>query len=133
MMPFINALAESIADLHLNGAAGAREISEAALDLASRRGGKKEISLLSYAVKRVLKRRGPLQAKAEVPFPIDEKYIKTIKETISNSIGKPVELEVKEDRDLIGGARLTVGDERIDLSLKGALQSFSLSSSPFQK
>lgn len=44
-----------------------------------------------------------------------------IRAMLEKKLGKSVELTEKADTSLIGGAVLTFGDERIDLSVKGSL------------
>lgn len=53
----------------------------------------------------------------------DNKTLQEIKEKLSRQIGKKLELDEKEDKSLIGGYVLQLGDKVIDGSLKGRLQS----------
>lgn len=46
---------------------------------------------------------------------------------IEKKTGRKVDIRQKADSSLIGGAIVQYGDERIDLSLQGALQHFTLS------
>lgn len=51
----------------------------------------------------------------------DSRTLNEIKTRLQSSIGKTVELDEKEDKSLIGGYMLQVGDRIIDGSLKGRL------------
>jgi hypothetical protein len=42
--------------------------------------------------------------------------------SIEKAVGKRVELSVRKDATLLGGALLQIGDERFDASLRGALE-----------
>lgn len=52
----------------------------------------------------------------------EEKALQQIKEKLSRQLGKTLELTEKEDKSLIGGYILQLGDKVIDGSLKGRLQ-----------
>ena len=54
---------------------------------------------------------------------IDEAAVEKIKDRIKNKIGKRVDLSVQVDKSLIGGYVLRIGDQVIDGSLRGRLQS----------
>lgn len=45
-----------------------------------------------------------------------------VADTLKKKLGHPIEIEERADPTMIGGAVLWVGDERIDMSLRGALQ-----------
>jgi F-type H+-transporting ATPase subunit delta len=53
----------------------------------------------------------------------DSRVISEIKARLHEKLGKTVELSEKEDKSLIGGYVLRIGDSIIDGSLKGRLQS----------
>lgn len=57
----------------------------------------------------------------------DSRLLADIKRKLGEKLGKTVELEEKEDKTLIGGFLLQVGDQVIDGSLKGRLQSIEKS------
>jgi F-type H+-transporting ATPase subunit delta len=52
----------------------------------------------------------------------DAKTLQQIKEKLAKQLGKTLELDEKEDKSLIGGYVLQLGDQVIDGSLKGRLQ-----------
>jgi F-type H+-transporting ATPase subunit delta len=54
--------------------------------------------------------------------PPDARALAEIKERLQEKLGKTIELSEKEDKSLIGGFMLRVGDQIIDGSLKGRLQ-----------
>ncbi len=54
---------------------------------------------------------------------LDGATVEKIKKKIADKLGKKLELDVKVDQSLIGGAVLRLGDEVIDGSLLGKLQS----------
>ncbi|HEY9784219.1 MAG TPA: ATP synthase F1 subunit delta, partial [Candidatus Obscuribacterales bacterium] len=54
--------------------------------------------------------------------PLSEDAVANIKARLVEHLGKRLELEVKVDKSLIGGAVLRLGDQVIDGSLKGKLK-----------
>jgi F-type H+-transporting ATPase subunit delta len=52
----------------------------------------------------------------------DSKTLQEIKDKLQKQLGKTLELSEKEDKSLIGGYLLQIGDQVIDGSLKGRLQ-----------
>jgi F-type H+-transporting ATPase subunit delta len=52
----------------------------------------------------------------------DDKTLRDIKEKLQKQLGKTIELKEREDKSLIGGYVLQLGDQVIDGSLKGRLQ-----------
>lgn len=57
----------------------------------------------------------------------DAKVVAEMKAKLAQKLGKQLELEEKEDKSLIGGFILRVGDQVIDGSLKGRLQAIEKS------
>lgn len=55
-------------------------------------------------------------------YPLDEKQISVISDAISKRLGKKVDINTKEDKDLIGGVIIRAGDSVIDASLQGRLK-----------
>jgi len=47
---------------------------------------------------------------------------KTIADALEKSLGRPVDLQERADASMIGGVILQFGDERIDMSVRGALE-----------
>lgn len=84
-------------------------------------------------VRRELQRRGrALFALLSTPGGASGAARSTLLATLEKTLAASVELEEKADATLLGGAVITVGDERLDMSLRGALQHLShhLRSSP---
>jgi hypothetical protein len=48
-------------------------------------------------------------------------FVQTIAKAIEQKTGRPVDVRQKADKRIIGGAVVQYGDERIDMSLRGAL------------
>ena len=48
-------------------------------------------------------------------------HAKKIESALGKALGRRVELEENAEKDLIGGAKITYGDERFDYTLHGAL------------
>jgi len=57
----------------------------------------------------------------------DSKTLNEIKERLAKQLGKTIELNEKEDKSLIGGYVLRIGDQVIDGSVKGRLQTIEKS------
>ncbi|MCZ6804706.1 MAG: F0F1 ATP synthase subunit delta [Proteobacteria bacterium] len=55
-------------------------------------------------------------------YPLDDAQISVISESISKRIGKKVDINTEEDKDLIGGVIIRAGDAVIDASLRGRLK-----------
>ncbi len=55
-------------------------------------------------------------------YPLDDAQISAISESISKRIGKKIDINTGEDKDLIGGVIIRVGDSVIDASLRGRLK-----------
>ncbi|MDR0588431.1 MAG: F0F1 ATP synthase subunit delta [Burkholderiales bacterium] len=66
-----------------------------------------------------------VQTRIETALPIDEAQIAAIKSILKERAGKGVETEVSVNPSLIGGVRLFVGDQVIDASVRGRLQSMA--------
>jgi F-type H+-transporting ATPase subunit delta len=62
-------------------------------------------------------------AKADIAsaFPLDDAELADIKAALEHKFGKRIEASVSVDPELIGGARITVGDRVIDASVQGQL------------
>lgn len=55
-------------------------------------------------------------------YPLDDAQVSVISEAISKRIGKKVDINTEEDKDLIGGVIIRAGDSVIDASLRGRLK-----------
>jgi len=55
-------------------------------------------------------------------YPLDENQIKEITESLSKRTGNKININIEEDKDLIGGVIIRVGDSVVDASLRGRLK-----------
>jgi len=55
-------------------------------------------------------------------YPLDDAQVNAISESISKRLGKKIDINTDEDKDLIGGVIIRVGDSVIDASLRGRLK-----------
>ena len=76
-----------------------------------------------YAQYNVLKneREGVLEAEIRSAFPLDNAQINGLVADVSKRFKRRVQPRVTLDKELIGGVRITVGDEVIDGSVRGRL------------
>jgi F-type H+-transporting ATPase subunit delta len=68
---------------------------------------------------------GVARAQIVSAFPVDDAQLRTLKTALEKRFGKKIEATVSVDPELIGGARVTVGDTVIDASVRGELQLMS--------
>ena len=67
-------------------------------------------------------REGVVEAEIRSAFPLDNAQVNGLVADISRRFKRRVQPRVTVDKDLIGGARITVGDEVIDGSVRGKLE-----------
>lgn len=72
-------------------------------------------------------KEGVLEAKVETAYPLNDTQQRDLIATLSARYGKTVNLSVQEVPDLIGGARILIGDDVIDGSVRGKLQTMAAS------
>lgn len=70
-------------------------------------------------------REGVLEAEIRSAFPLDNAQINGLVADISRRFKRRVQPRVTVDRELIGGVRITVGDEVIDGSVRGKLDNMA--------
>jgi len=58
-------------------------------------------------------------------FTLNEADIKAIKEKLKELLNRQIELEIEQDRSLIGGIKVFVDDQELDLSIGGQLKKMS--------
>ena len=68
---------------------------------------------------------GIARAQITSAFPIDERALDGLKTALERRFGKKIEATVSVDPQLIGGARIAVGDTVIDGSVQGELQALA--------
>lgn len=79
-----------------------------------------EIATLFEALKD--EREGVTEAKIESAFPLDDAALSQLVGDLELRFKRKVRPQVSVDRELIGGALITVGDEVIDGTVRGRLQ-----------
>lgn len=82
-----------------------------------------EISALFESLKN--EREGVVEATIESAFPLDDAALSQLVADLERRFKRKVRPQVNVDRDLIGGALIKVGDEVIDGSVRGRLQSMA--------
>ncbi|POA97515.1 F0F1 ATP synthase subunit delta [Chromobacterium sinusclupearum] len=68
-----------------------------------------------------------VDALVESAFVMSDDQKAELTRTLSKKYGKTVRLDVRENADLIGGVRVSVGDDVIDASVRGKLQAMAAS------
>ena len=68
---------------------------------------------------------GVAKARIDTAFPLSERELADIKAALEKHFGKKIEATVAVDPELIGGARITVGDTVIDGSVQAKLQAMA--------
>lgn len=68
-----------------------------------------------------LEREGVVDADIESAFPLDEAQVASLVADLEKKFKRKVSPHVRVDRELIGGVRVTVGDEVIDGSVRSKL------------
>jgi F-type H+-transporting ATPase subunit delta len=68
---------------------------------------------------------GVATARIDSAFPLTDAQLAELKEALEKRFGKKIEATVNVDPELVGGARITVGDTVIDASVRAQLQSMA--------
>jgi len=68
---------------------------------------------------------GVLEAKIVSALPITDEQVRTLLSALESKYGRKVRAEVEVDPDLIGGARIVVGDKVIDATVRGKLDAMA--------
>jgi len=68
---------------------------------------------------------GVATARIDSAFPLTDAQLAELKEALEHRFGKKIEATVNVDPELVGGARITVGDTVIDASVRAQLQSMA--------
>jgi len=66
---------------------------------------------------------GAAKAEIETAFPLTDAQLADMKSALEKRFGKRIEATVRVNKDLIGGARVSVGDAVIDASVRAKLDS----------
>ncbi|BEV73054.1 MULTISPECIES: F0F1 ATP synthase subunit delta [unclassified Paludibacterium] len=70
---------------------------------------------------------GAIEARVQTAFPLTDAQASDLVASLSKRYGKTVRLDVKVEPELIGGARVLVGDDVIDASVRGKLYALAAS------
>lgn len=93
------------------------------LKLVARNGKIREIKNIAASFRAVLSEAaGVATAKIESATPLAEKQIEELAAALQKLTGKKIAAEAAENPELLGGVKVTLGDELIDLSLAGKLK-----------
>jgi len=104
----------------------ASQALDAAVHLLEQHGQHSALRSLPRMLRQAQRRYGKSQmVRVEVPTQLTETEHKALVSTLEKASGRPVTLEEEAMPALIGGARLRVGDERLDASLSGDLSRLS--------
>ena len=68
---------------------------------------------------------GVATARIDSAFPLTDAQVADLKDALEKRFGKTIEATVNVDPELVGGARITVGDTVIDASVQAQLQSMA--------
>ena len=82
-----------------------------------------QISMLYEGLKDAVE--GVAKARIDTAFPLSDAQLAEIKAALERHFGKKIETTVAVDPELIGGARITVGDTVIDGSVQAKLQAMA--------
>ena len=70
---------------------------------------------------RINAQRGRADARVYSAYPIDEAALAELAQVLQQRFGRPLQLRVELQPELIGGVRVSVGDEVLDLSVRARL------------
>lgn len=82
------------------------------------------LGTLDWLVDAVAEERGWRVARVRSAFEIDAATRERLADTLRTLVGRPVELEVDLQADLLGGVLVEVGDLRVDATARGRLEAF---------
>ncbi|HKE41882.1 MAG TPA: F0F1 ATP synthase subunit delta [Casimicrobiaceae bacterium] len=68
---------------------------------------------------------GVARAHISSAFPLEDSQLAALKATLERRFGKKIETTISVDPELIGGAKIVVGDTVIDASVRGELQAMT--------
>lgn len=101
-------------------------VIDAFITFLSERGNTKLLRSLPSHVERAMQhRKGALPVVLLTPSGKDAEHAHELSSALEKALGKQVQIREHADASLIGGARVSVGDERWDFSLRTALDSAS--------
>lgn len=112
------ALAEIVSELP---SAKVEEAAFAAVDLLMREGRPQDLRIFPRLVRRVLRRLGLKSVEVETPSELSREDHTHLRSALEKALDRAVVIENSAHPSLIGGARIRIGDQRFDGSLRGAL------------
>jgi F-type H+-transporting ATPase subunit delta len=74
----------------------------------------------------VARHKGEVDAQVTAAEPLKKEHLEALKQTIAQSAGKNVQLDVKVDPSIIGGLKVKLGSRMVDASLKTKLNSIRI-------
>ena len=80
------------------------------------------VGTLDWLVDRVAEERGWRVARVRTALAIDPATAERLATSLRTLVGRPVELEVDTQPELLGGVLVEVGDLRVDATARGRLQ-----------
>jgi F0F1-type ATP synthase delta subunit len=106
------------------------QLADAAVMLC-REARMRQTKALPRMVKRMLKRYGALPVRVDVPLALSPKEQQEFAALFMQLLKMPLSVDFVERPSLIGGARIQIGDDRIDCSYRGALNQIPAAFSSF--
>lgn len=103
-------------------AVNASDIVQAVLALCKEHGGKPLLREVAEGLERELGGSGTLPVLLITPSGDAGELTKKITDLLEKKFDRPVALMLKADPAMIGGVVVQFGDERVDLSVRGALE-----------
>ncbi|MDD3066634.1 MAG: ATP synthase F1 subunit delta [Candidatus Gracilibacteria bacterium] len=91
------------------------------LKLLAQNGKMSEVKAVAESFQRVIAEAGVVSAKIESAVKLDKTQLEKITAALKKMTGKEITVETSENPALIGGIRISLGDEVIDLSTAGKL------------
>lgn len=106
-------------------APSASDVVATLVELSQKHGGKSFLRDVQSALAQELAGDGMIAVTLTTPTGNAGDLAKRIHEILEQKYNRPVQITEKAEPSLIGGAILQFGDERIDLSVRGALDQFA--------
>lgn len=118
----LHALARALTELALTlPAEQLPSLADAAMEYLSTHGRPHDAQKLPGIVRRFLRRHGPPSVTVETPDPLSAADRTVLADSFAEMLGRTISFHTRENQTLLGGARVQIGDDRFDFSLRGAL------------
>jgi F-type H+-transporting ATPase subunit delta len=102
----------------------AADVVQAVLELSKKNGGKAMLRDVIAALQKEVAGEGTIAVTLTTPTGDAGEMATSVAQVIEKKFGRPVLVTQKKNPSLIGGVILQFGDERMDLSVRGALEQF---------